>query len=219
MNAMEPTRKAAIYARVSTPGQTPENQLIRLRELAARAGFAVVEEYVDTASGAGTARAGMQQMMQDANRRQFDVLLAWDVSRLGRSMQHLVTLFETLRTLGIDLILDRQGFDTTTPAGRMQMQMCAVFAEFERAIIAERTRAGLARAVAQGKRLGRPPVSGAMVAAIRNLRAGGMGMDRIARQLRCGKGVAQRVCQEYDKENAHDDDRQPSGAACAAPAG
>lgn len=193
-------RRAAIYARVSTGDQTPENQLLRLREVAARAGFEVVREYVDTASGASPSRSGMERMLADAARRRFDILLAWDVSRLGRSLTQLVDVFDTLRALGIDLILEQQGVDTSTPAGRALMQMSAVFAEFERAMIVERTRAGMERARAMGKRIGRPPAPDTLVASIRALRSRGMGMDRIARELRCGKGVSQRVCQEYDRE-------------------
>ena len=192
--------RAAIYARVSTGEQTPENQLLRLREVAERAGWEVACEYVETVSGASRRRPGLERMMKDAARRRFDVVMAWDVSRLGRSLRDLVDLFETLRALGCDLYLDRQGFDTTTPAGRMQMQMCAVFAEFERAMIVERTRAGMARARAAGKQIGRAPASDALKDAIRSLRADGMGMDRIARELRCGKGLSQRVCQAYDRE-------------------
>lgn len=93
--------------------------------------------------------------------------------------------------------------DTTTPSGRALLGMAAVFAEFERAMIVERTRAGMERARARGAQIGRPPAPDAIVEAIRSLRAQGLGMDRIARQLRCGKGLSQRVCQEYDREAAH----------------
>lgn len=195
-------RRAAIYARVSTGEQTPENQLIRLRELAARAGYEVVGEYVETVSGASQSRPELDRMMRDAARRRFDVLLAWDVSRLGRSLTQLVGLFEALRALGVDLILDRQGVDTNTPAGRALLGMAAVFAEFERAMIVERTKAGMERARARGAQIGRAPVGDGTVAAIRSLRAQGVSMDKIARQLKVGKGVSQRVCQQFDRERA-----------------
>ncbi len=194
------TRRAAIYARVSTGEQTPENQLLRLREVARRAGWDVVQEYVETASGASCSRPGLDRMMQDAARRRFDVVMAWDVSRLGRSLRDLVDLFETLRSLGCDLFLEQQALDTSTPAGRALLQMSGVFAEFERAMIVERTKAGMARARERGARIGRAPASDALVQAIRNLRRRGMGMDRIARELRCGKGLSQRVCTEFDRE-------------------
>jgi DNA invertase Pin-like site-specific DNA recombinase len=141
-------------------------------------------------------------MVKGAARRRFDVVMAWDVSRLGRSLRDLVDLFETLRSVGCDLFLEQQALDTSTPAGRALLQMSGVFAEFERAMIVERTKAGMARARAAGKQIGRAPASGALIDAIRALRAGGMGMDRIARNLKCGKGLSQRVCQEFDKETA-----------------
>ncbi|MDU9006866.1 recombinase family protein [Sedimentitalea todarodis] len=193
-------RKAAIYARVSTGEQTPENQLIRLREVAQRAGWAVVCEYVETASGAKRSRPALDAMMKDAARRRFDLVMAWDVSRLGRSLRDLVDLFETLRSVDCDLFLEQQALDTSTPAGRALLQMSGVFAEFERAMIVERTKAGMERARANGKQIGRAPASDGLIDAIRALRADGMGMDRIARDLKCGKGLSQRVCQEFDKE-------------------
>lgn len=195
-------RRAAIYARVSTGEQTPENQLLRLRELATRAGYEVVGEYVETVSGASQSRPELDRMMRDAARRRFDVLLAWDVSRLGRSLTQLVGLFEALRALGVDLILEQQGVDTSTPAGRALLGMAAVFSEFERAMVVERTRAGMERARARGAQIGRAPTGDGTVAAIRSLRAQGVSMDKIARQLKVGKGVSQRVCQQFDRERA-----------------
>ena len=138
--------------------------------------------------------------MTDAARRKFDVLMAWDVSRLGRSLAQLVGLFEELRSLNVDLYLDQQGVDTTTPSGRALLGMAAVFAEFERAMIVERTKAGMERARARGAQIGRPPAGDGIVAAIRSLRSQKMGMDRIAKTLKCGKGLSQRVCTEYDRE-------------------
>lgn len=193
-------RRAAIYARVSTGEQTPENQLRVLREVADRAGWTVAAEYVETASGATAKRAGLEQMLADAARRKFDTLLCWDVSRLGRSLRDLVEIFETLRALKIDLVIHQQGIDTQTPAGIAMMQMSGVFAQFERAMIVERTKAGMARARARGAQIGRAPVGDGTVAAIRSLRASGLSMDRIARDLKIGKGVSQRVCQAFDRE-------------------
>ena len=194
------TRRAAIYARVSTGEQTPENQLRVLREVADRAGWSVAAEYVETASGATAKRAGLERMLADAARRKFDTLLCWDVSRLGRSLRDLVDIFETLRALKIDLVIHQQGIDTQTPAGIAMMQMSGVFAQFERAMIIERTKAGMARARARGAQIGRAPVGDGTVAAIRSLRAQGVSMDRIARDLKIGKGVSQRVCQAFDRE-------------------
>jgi len=197
-------RRAAIYARVSTGSQTVENQLRVLRQVVERAGWRIVGEYVETASGGvgRKPRRQLERLMGDAARRRFDVVLAWDVSRLGRSLAQLVSLFEALRALGVDLYLDQQGVDTTTPSGRALLGMAAVFAEFERAMISERTKAGIERARARGKRIGRPPTRKGTVAAIKTLRAQGVGMDAIARELKVGKSVSQRICAAYDREKA-----------------
>ena len=194
------TRRAAIYARVSTGEQTPENQLRVLREVADRAGWTIAAEYVETASGATAKRAGLERMLADAARRKFDTLLCWDVSRLGRSLRDLVDIFETLRALKIDLVIHQQGIDTQTPAGIAMMQMSGVFAQFERSMIVERTKAGMARARARGAQIGRAPAGDGTVAAIRSLRAQGRSMDGIARDLKIGKNVSQRVCQAFDRE-------------------
>lgn len=190
-------RRAAIYTRVSTDRQTNENQLQRLREVARRAGWELVEVYEEVVSGAAARkqRVGYDRMLKDAARRRFQVLLAWDVSRLGRSLRELLECFETLRTTGADLYLDQQGVDTTTPAGRALFGMAGVFAEFERSMLIERTRAGLDRARAKGKRLGRPAAPSCVSDRVQELRKAGHGMDRIARELRIGKSVAQRICQ------------------------
>lgn len=190
-------RRAAIFSRVSTDRQSTQNQLQCLREVAARAGWQVVEVYEETVSGAAarSKRAAYDRMLKDAARRRFEILLAWDVSRLGRSLRELLDCFETLRRTGVDLYLDQQGVDTTTPAGRALFGMAGVFAEFERSMLIERTRAGLDRARAQGKRLGRPTAPDDVTSRVHELRSGGMGMDRIARELGIGKSVAQRICQ------------------------
>ena len=120
------TRRAAIYARVSTADQTTENQLLRLREVAARAGWEIVQTFTETVSGASRSRPALDAMMAGASRRRFDVVMAWDVSRLGRSLRDLVDLFESLRALKVDLYLEQQALDTSTPAGRALLQMSGV---------------------------------------------------------------------------------------------
>jgi DNA invertase Pin-like site-specific DNA recombinase len=154
-------RRAAFYARVSTRnGQSPENQIQALCEVATRKGWEIVDQYVDNGvSGAKgrDRRPEFDRLLKDATRRKFDVLMAWSVDRLGRSLQDLVSFLEEIRANGVDLYLHVQGVDTTTPAGRALFQMLGVFAEFERSIIQERIHAGLARARTKGVRLGRPP--------------------------------------------------------------
>jgi DNA invertase Pin-like site-specific DNA recombinase len=132
-------------------------------------------------------------MLKAANRREFDIVMAWSVDRLGRSLQHLVEFLGEIHSKGVDLYLDQQGIDTTTPAGKAMFQMSGVFAEFERSMIQERVRAGLERAKAQGKRLGRPRVSTETEARIRYRRAQGMGIRKIATDIGIGVSTVQRV--------------------------
>ena len=148
--------RAAIYARVSTFDQEPENQLAEIRRYVAARGW-TAEEYVDRGiSGAKDRRPALDRLLIDARRRRFDVLVVWRLDRLGRNLRHLITLLEELQALGIAFVSLNEGIDATTPAGKLQMHILGAIAEFERARIAERVKAGLQRARAQGKRLGRP---------------------------------------------------------------
>src|SRR4029434_10386502 len=154
-------RRAVVYLRVSTIDQTTANQERELRETASRMGCEITRIYKDHGiSGAKgrDKRPAFDAMCRDANRRQFDVVMAWSVDRLGRSLQDLVGFLSELHALGVDLFLHQQGLDTTTPAGKAMFQMMGVFAEFERAMIQERVRAGLRRAKDEGKQLGRPKI-------------------------------------------------------------
>src|SRR5205809_3648334 len=156
--------KAAIYARVSTVDQEPENQLQELRRYVEARGWPAVE-YVDRGvSGATDRRPALDQLLADAKRRRFDVLVCWRLDRLGRNLKHLITLLEELQALGIAFVSLNEGIDATTPAGKLQMHILGAIAEFERARIAERVKAGLQRARAQGKRLGRPRKAPATIA-------------------------------------------------------
>ena len=190
-------RRAAIYARVSTAnGQTVENQLRELRAAARRMKWAIVEEFTDKGvSGAKgrDKRPAFDRLCKAAARSEIDVVMAWSVDRLGRSLQDLVGFLGEIHAKGVDLYLHRQGIDTTTPGGTALFQMLGVFAEFERSIIRERIMAGLARARAQGKRLGRARVSAKVERAILAKRTEGKGMLKIARELGIGSGTVQRV--------------------------
>ena len=190
------TRRAAIYARVSTDGQSTENQLRELRAFAERSGWDVVHEYIENGvSGAKgrDKRPEFDALCKAAVRREFDVVLAWSVGRLGRSLQHLVSFLGEIHAKGVDLYLHQQGMDTTTPAGKAMFQMCGVFAEFERAMIQERVKAGLERAKANGKVLGRPRVSVSVERAIKRARRKGTGIRKIAREVGVGTSVVQRI--------------------------
>ncbi len=189
--------RAGLYLRVSTDQQTTENQRQVLLEVAARRRWEVVAEFSDNGvSGAKgrSARPGLEALLKAVTRREVDVVMAWSVDRLGRSLKDLVLLFEELKASGVDLYLHQQAVDTSTPAGKALLQMAAIFGEFERAMLVERTKAGIARARRQGKRLGRPPTTPKIEARVRALRAEGMGMVAIARRLGIGTGVVQRVC-------------------------
>jgi DNA invertase Pin-like site-specific DNA recombinase len=148
--------RAAIYARVSSFDQEPENQLQELRRYAeARAWNAL--EFVDRGvSGAKDRRPALDALLKDAKRRKFDVLVCWRLDRLGRNLKHLITLLDELQAIGVSFVSLAEGIDATTPAGKLQMHILGAIAEFERARIQERVRAGLARARAQGVTLGRP---------------------------------------------------------------
>jgi DNA invertase Pin-like site-specific DNA recombinase len=148
--------RAAIYARVSTFDQEPENQLQELRRYADARNWQATE-YVDRGvSGAKDRRPTLHQLLTDAKRRRFDVVVCWRLDRLGRNLKHLIGLLDDLQALGVSFVSLAEGIDATTPAGKLQMHILGAIAEFERARIQERVRAGLARARTQGVRLGRP---------------------------------------------------------------
>jgi DNA invertase Pin-like site-specific DNA recombinase len=187
-------QRVALYVRVSTDGQTVENQTRELQVIAERHGWVVVDTYSDPAvSGTKAKRPAFDRMMAGVARRDFDIIAAWAVDRLGRSLQHLLAFLGELKAKGVDLYLHQQGLDTSTPAGKAMFQMLGVFAEFERAMIVERVHAGLKRARAQGKVLGHPKVRGEVEDAIRAELAKGTGIKSTARVVGCGVGTVQRV--------------------------
>ena len=193
------TKRAAIYVRVSTDKQTIENQVTVLRQIAERRGWEVVEQYSDagiSGSKGRDGRPGLDQMLKDAQRRRFDVVMAWAIDRLGRSLIDLLGTIQVLEACGVDLYLDQQSIDTTTPAGKLMFQVCGAFAEFERSMIRQRVTAGLKRAVEAGKTLGRPKVSAAVEQRIRGLLRTGLGINSTARKVCVGTGTVQRVKQE-----------------------
>lgn len=193
-------RRVALYARVSTVGQTTENQLRELREAAGRMGWHVSGEFVDHGISGAKSRKDRPQLdalLKGVARKDFDIVAAWSVDRLGRSLIDLVELLKELHSMGIDLYLHQQGINTTTPAGKALFGMMGVFAEFEREMIRERVMSGLARAKENGTKsgnaIGRPAVASAVEDRIRELRAQGLGMIKIAKQAGCGVSVVQRV--------------------------
>ena len=175
--------KSAIYSRVSTDKQTTDNQTQELLAVAERNGWNVDAVYSDVISGAKEKRPELDALMKAVIRREVDVVLIWDISRLGRSLQHLLRLLEDFHAKGVDLYFHQQGIDTTTPAGKMMFQMCGAFAEFERGMIQERVKAGLARAKAQGKKLGGPTVSTKIQVKAQEMYEVGLSFRKIGREL------------------------------------
>jgi len=196
---MSSTNRVALYVRVSTDAQTVENQIRELRQVAKRRGWDVVEVYSDAGiSGAKgrNGRPGLDTMLKDASRRKFDVILAWAIDRLGRSLSDLLDTIQHLEACGVDLYLDQQVIDTTTPMGKLVFQLTGAFAEFERTMIRQRIKAGLKRAVAPGVKLGRPKIDSATERKVRRQLAKGVGILKVARSLGIGTGTVQRIASE-----------------------
>jgi DNA invertase Pin-like site-specific DNA recombinase len=209
-------KKVGIYLRVSTDGQTTENQRRELAAVAARPGWEVVGFYEDagiSGSNGREKRPGFDRLLNDATARKINMIAAWSVDRLGRSLQHLVGFLNELQALNCNLYLHQQAIDTTTPSGRAMFQMCGVFAEFEKSMIVERVKAGQARAVAQGLELGRGKrkdekrskdeerwgMSRAeLEKRILRLHKGGMGILKIGRELGVGSGTVQGVLRPFE---------------------
>ena len=197
-------KRAVLYLRVSTTDQTTANQERELREVAGRMGCEIAQVYKDHGiSGAKgrDKRPAFDRLCKDAAQRKFDVVMAWSVDRLGRSLQDLVGFLSELHALRIDLFLHQQGLDTTTPAGKVMFQMMGVFAEFERAMIQERVRAGLARAKEEGKQLGRPRIAADLEKRIlAALKAPGRseGVRKIAARFGVDPSTVQRISRPFD---------------------
>jgi DNA invertase Pin-like site-specific DNA recombinase len=189
-------KRAALYLRVSTDGQTVENQRLALEAVCEQRGWQVVEVYSDNAvSGAKgrNQRPGLDALLKDASRGRFDVVMAWALDRLGRSLLDLLDTLCELEAASVALILHQQAIDTTTPAGRMFFQVTGAFAEFERAMIRSRVRAGLERAKARGVLLGRPRTGAKVEAVIRARLTTGEGIKKIAKAVGVGNGTVSRI--------------------------
>ncbi len=196
MTATTRSRRAALYLRVSTDGQSTDLQRRDLVQACEYRGWTVVEVYEDAGLSGAKGREGrpaFDRLCQDATRRRFDVIAAWSVDRLGRSLQDLVAFLGDTHGAGVNLYLHQQAVDTTTPAGRALFQMMGVFAEFERAIIRDRVKAGLANARATGKKLGAPLTPAATIAGIHAHRGKGLSMRAIATKLDVSVGTVHRV--------------------------
>ena len=194
-------KRAALYVRVSTDRQTVENQTAKLSEIAKARGWSIVATFNDAGiSGAKGRkdRPGLDDMLKQAQRGAFDVVMAWSIDRVGRSLIDLLGTIQHLEACKVDLYLDQQAIDTTTAAGKLMFQVTGAFAEFERSMIRERVHAGLKRAVANGKTLGRrfvedDPDGVARIKRARKMLAKSIGINRVAQAVGLSNGTVARV--------------------------
>ena len=194
-------RRAAIYVRVSTDHQTVENQTQELQRIAEARGWSVVEVYSDKGmSGAKgrDQRPGLDRLLTEASKGKFNVVMTWAIDRVGRSLLDLLSTVQRLEACSVDVFIDQQNLDTTTPAGKLLFQVTGAFAEFERSMIRERVNAGLRRARKAGTVLGRPKVDASTEKRIRAQLAKGTGLVKTGRLLGVGTGTVQRVRAEMD---------------------
>jgi DNA invertase Pin-like site-specific DNA recombinase len=179
-------KRAALYVRVSTDRQTVENQIAQLTKIAKDRGWQIVQTFTDAGVSGGKGRKdrpGLDEMLRQAQRHRFDVVMAWAIDRIGRSLIDLLGTIQHLEACGVDLYLDQQAIDTTTPAGKLMFQVTGAFAEFERSLMRQRIHAGLQRAVANGKTLGRPLNDPKAIDKARQGLAKGLGINKVARQV------------------------------------
>jgi DNA invertase Pin-like site-specific DNA recombinase len=186
----------ALYARVyKLLGQDPELQLGELREYANRRGWNIVGQYVDRASGAKETRPALKRLMADARQRKFDTIAVWRIDRFGRSLKHLVNALADLETIGVAFVSLRDNLDLGTPSGRLMFQIIAAMAEFERALIQERVRAGLRNAKNKGQKLGRPRAI-VDLEEVATLRGSGASWRTIANQMNLSVGTLHKAFQQ-----------------------
>ena len=195
-------KKAAIYARVSTPDQHLETQLYDLRKLAAQRGFEIVREYCDRGiSGSKTKRPGLEALMNDARRGEFSVLLTAAFDRVARSTRDFLQIVDELNSLGIEFISAREAIDTSGPMGRMFLTMVGSIAELERSLIVERIKAGMRRAKMEGQRLGRAPLEINRDALVEDRRAG-MSLTNVAKKYGVSRASVVRFVREAQQRQA-----------------
>ncbi len=186
-------KRIAVYARVSTTDQSTESQLLDLRRYVRERGWDIFREFVDEGiSGTKDSRPALNELMNDAKKRRFDVVLVWRFDRFARSTKHLILALEEFKNLGIDFVSYQENIDTSSPLGSAIFTIISAVAQLERDIIAERVKAGLRRARENGKKLGRPRVA-VDVTKIAALRDEGHSWAKISRELGIGKGTAQRA--------------------------
>jgi DNA invertase Pin-like site-specific DNA recombinase len=189
-------KRAALYLRVSTLDQHPETQLYDLRQMAQQRGYEIVQEYTDRISGAKARRPGLDDMMHDARRGRFDVVLVWASDRIARSTKHFLDVLDELNRLNIEFISFREQIDTGGPLGRAVVVIIGAIAELERNLIIERVRAGMRRARLEGRHIGRKPLELDHAAICRD-RCRGESLRQIAKCHRISTATVRRVLHEH----------------------
>ena len=198
-NKANTNKTTAFYLRVSKNDQTTENQKLELERIDQKSNWNIYKYYVDTGiSGINSDRPDFLKLQKAILQNKIDLVAAWSVCRLGRSLQDLVNFLKLLNDKGVDLYLHQQGIHTRTSSGKAMFQMIGVFSEFEHSIISERVKAGLERAKSSGTKLGRPIIFEEKVQDVLSLRAGGMSMLKIAKKLNIGTGTVQKILKTYD---------------------
>jgi len=193
-------KRAALYMRVSNLDQHPETQLLDLRQMAAQRSLEIVAEFTDRISGAKARRPGLDQMMSDARRGKFDVILVWASDRLARSVKHFLDVLDELNRLNIEYVSFRENIDTAGPLGRAIVVIIGAVAELERNLIVERVRAGMRRVRLEGQRIGRAPLE-LDQAAIQRDRLHGQSLRKIAKGHRVSTATVQRVLKSQPSQD------------------
>ena len=190
-------KRAALYCRVSTADQHPETQLYDLRELAKQRGLEIVREYTDIISGAKSKRPGLDQLMADARRHRFDIVIVAAFDRAARNVRHFLEVLDELNQLGIGFISMRENIDTGGPLGRAMVVIVGAIAELERSLIVERVKAGMRRAKLEGRRIGRAPLDIDRAQVVVDRRSG-MSLTEVAKKHRVSRGTVCRLVNESE---------------------
>ena len=189
-------KRAALYLRVSSLDQHPETQLYDLRQMAAQRGYEIVKEYTDRISGVKARRPGLDELMRDARRGRFDVVLVWASDRIARSVKHFLEVLDELNRLNIEFVSFREQIDTGGPLGRAIVVIIGAIAELERSLIVERVRAGMRRARLEGRHIGRNPLI-VDRETIHRERCQGWSLRQIAKEHRISTATVRRVLHEH----------------------
>jgi DNA invertase Pin-like site-specific DNA recombinase len=202
-------KRAALYVRVSTFDQHPETQLYDLRQMAQQRGLEIVQEYSDVISGARARRPGLDQLLSDARRHRFDVVLVWAFDRMARSVRHFLEVLDDLNRLNIEFISYRENVDTGGPLGRAIVVIVGAIAELERNLIIERVRAGMRRARLEGRHIGRRPLALDEAAIVRD-RGAGLSLRQVAKSHQVSTATVCRVLHKHVRQGALTHDADPT---------